>query len=144
MKNVDNVIVAWICLFFVSKRERTFSVYLLVEKARSFYTRSSVNSRKTSGVIILQNNGKAAVEVTTYSVWCLLFYNTCGTQPTEKYLRERKLGIKFDIAVHLNKKAKSWHVRLFCVLQENQRMTGFIFQWKKWNASCCGLTLASN
>jgi len=46
--------------------------------------------RKASGVIILQQNGKEAVEVTTYSDWCLLSCNTCRTQATEKYPRERK------------------------------------------------------
>lgn len=58
MKNVDSVIITWFCLFFVSKRELSFCDYLLLEKDRSFYTRSSGDGRKTSGVIILEKNGE--------------------------------------------------------------------------------------
>ena len=74
--------------------------------------------------------------------WPLILIGVCFLViPVElkqlKNIQEKEnLGIKFDFAVRFNKKAKSWQVRLFCVLQENQGMTGLIFQWKmKWGAS---------
>lgn len=133
VKNVGNVIVTLFCLFFASKGELTFSDYLWLEKARSFYTRSSVDSRKGYNLTKEWKRSTRSDHLVCLGFAFLL--TPMELNQLKNIWEKENFGIKFDIAVCFNKKAKSWHVHLFCDLQEDQRMTSFIFQWKKWNAS---------
>lgn len=80
MKNADNVIVGFVCSLF--PKGNLLSLVIFHSRKLCVFTPKVLwTAGKLCGVVILQKNGKEAVEMAAYSVWRLLVWNTYATQP---------------------------------------------------------------